>query len=81
MPHDWRPLSIGVILLAIVAPLSVNLLRRIASRNVDVIGGLVFGLVLLCGFVFGVQLTLDGAIGKQLVFQIRLSAQRISLRV
>ena len=72
MPHDWRTLSIGVVLLAIVAPLSVSLLRRISSRNVDVIGGLVFWLVLLCGFVFGVQLTLDGAIGKQLVFQIRL---------
>ena len=72
MPHDWRTLSIGIVLLAIVAPLSTSLFRRISSRNVDVIGGLVFGLVLLCGLVFGVQLTLDGAIGKQLVFQIRL---------
>ena len=58
--------------MAIVAPLSVSPLRRISSRNVDVMGEIVFGLVLLCGFVFGVQLTLDGAIGKQLVFKIRL---------
>lgn len=72
MPHDWRTLSIGIILLTIVAPLSVSFSRRIVTGKADLIGIIVFGVVLLCGFVFGVQLTLDGSMGKKLTIAIKL---------